>query len=265
MRADKLRDPDCAVKTLPCFQRIQAEYPNWLSLFPISLQSSISGEYGKELLAVSHRWETSEEPDPDGEQLEAVKNHLRQHTQVNFVWYDYWCLPQDGECKRTATETRFFRNCLENSTTLFLGLDVLILLDLQYQVRFWTQFEAWLSMRSTCADGLVGASQNFRAYIVCLGLANQDHRQALLTTWAETSVRDAFIMLSNKEVLVTNQKDKASQLPKIVHINHAIRRVCGNVRRLTRFSRPSAIDDADDDDDDTSRASTTDERIEHDI
>ena len=36
---------------------------------------------------------------------------------------------------------------LLNVNYLYLSMPVLILLDLSYQSRFWTQFEAWLSMQ----------------------------------------------------------------------------------------------------------------------
>ena len=41
-------------------------------------------------LAVSHRWETPEAPDTEGEQTKAIREHLRAHPEITDVWYDYW-------------------------------------------------------------------------------------------------------------------------------------------------------------------------------
>ena len=54
---------------------------------------------------------------------------------------------------------------------LYLGTQVLILLDLSYVSRFWTQFEAWLSMQFATPNGLrsaVGNPRNERHHIVAI-------------------------------------------------------------------------------------------------
>ena len=53
-------------------------------------------------------------------------------------------MPQ-GE--KTAEEKVAFDKMLSNVNMLYLGTTVLILLDLSYVSRFWTQFEAWLGMQ----------------------------------------------------------------------------------------------------------------------
>ena len=47
-------------------------------------------------LAVSHRWFNPAQPDEDGLQLRKIKEHLVKHEELKFVWFDYWCMPQDG-------------------------------------------------------------------------------------------------------------------------------------------------------------------------
>ena len=42
-----------------------------------------------------------------------------------------------------------FRTRAAQVNMLYLGTTVLILLDLSYVSRFWTQFEAWLSMQAS--------------------------------------------------------------------------------------------------------------------
>ena len=53
---------------------------------------------------------------------------------------------------------------------LYLGTTVLILYDLSYASRFWTQFEAWLGMQFATPSGLKSAvgTENARYHIVCI-------------------------------------------------------------------------------------------------
>ena len=56
-----------------------------------------------ELCAVSHRWEAPDVPDGHGVQFAALRKYLKANETVKYVWYDYWCMPQD---ERTAAERR---------------------------------------------------------------------------------------------------------------------------------------------------------------
>ena len=42
---------------------------------------------------------------------------------------------------------------LKKVNWLYLGCSVLVLLDLSYLSRFWTQFEAWLSFQTIGTEG----------------------------------------------------------------------------------------------------------------
>ena len=55
---------------------------------------AVEGAYRKDFLAVSHRWETSDACDPTGEQLERLRDHLRHHADIQYVFVDYMCLFQ---------------------------------------------------------------------------------------------------------------------------------------------------------------------------
>lgn len=61
-----------------------------------------------------------------GEQLRAVQAYLARHPGVEYVWYDYWCMPQGAA--RTPAERIEFDWMLSNVSLLFLGMRVLILL-----------------------------------------------------------------------------------------------------------------------------------------
>ena len=97
---------------------------------------------------------------------------------------------------------------------LYLGTQVLILLDLSYVSRFWTQFEAWLSMQFATPNGLisaVGNTRNERHHIVAIQNAaaqSGTFTKVLVDQWATASPQQAFEFLSKPDVTVTNQSDK---------------------------------------------------------
>ena len=110
---------------------------------------------------------------------------------------------------------------------LYLGTQVLILLDLSYVSRFWTQFEAWLSMQFATPDGLKSAigTQNTRHHIVAIqnAAAQSDmFTKMLLDQWATKTPQQAFEFLSKPDVTVTNQSDKEGQLPKIKSLGETV-------------------------------------------
>ena len=51
----------------------------------------------EKILSVSHRWMTPQEPDPDGEQLKALKTFLKSDKgrEIALVWIDGGSMPQD--------------------------------------------------------------------------------------------------------------------------------------------------------------------------
>ena len=74
-------------------------------------------------------------------------------------------MPQDGRSAaekkansrpdtRSPAEKALFLHMLKNVNLLYLGCSVLCLIDISYLSRFWTQFEAWLSMQAADSTGL---------------------------------------------------------------------------------------------------------------
>ena len=39
---------------------------------------------------VSHIWFKPGNPDPDGEQADALRSYLRKHPEIELVWFDAW-------------------------------------------------------------------------------------------------------------------------------------------------------------------------------
>ena len=114
---------------------------------------------------------------------------------------------------------------LPHINLLFLGMPVLILLDLSYLSRFWTQFEAWLAMQMASVDGLIGADDShFRCTIKPLYNTAKLYIEALKSTWRNATAELAHKELSSPAVHVTNQSDKSVQLPKVFAFNDAVRR-----------------------------------------
>ena len=119
--------------------------------------------------------------------------------------------------KRTPAEQAAFNLMLSNINLLFLGAAVLILLDMSYMSRFWTQFEAWTGFQEVDADGVLRSSSegNRRCLIECIHNANEYTKLGLIDMWSNKTPDEAYHILKRDDVSVTNQKDKEEQLPKI--------------------------------------------------
>ena len=129
--------------------------------FTISFAEACSGKHVKEILTISHRWMSPKVADVDGAQLTAIQKHLADSgREIKYVWMDYSCMPQGEE--KTAVQRADFKRMISQVNLLYLGTSVLILLDLSYVSRFWTQFEAWLSMQQATTGKLCRASGSER-------------------------------------------------------------------------------------------------------
>ena len=172
----------------------------------------------------------SNDPDPDGEQLKALQNFLNSSDgkKIELVWIDSACMPQDQpKDSRSEDDTAAFKRMLSEVNMLYLGTTVLILLDLSYDARFWTQFESWLAMQYAMPDGLKPAkgTHNERHHIVCIQNAAEqaDHStKGLEDRWATKTPDEAHRFLSKHNVVVTCQKDKEGQLPKIKELDTTV-------------------------------------------
>jgi hypothetical protein len=152
VHADSLRR--AAKPRLPMMQTLRIQEPHRLVQKTIGFVEGISGAY-KNILVVSHRWETPTDPDPDGAQALAVQAYLKAHPEIDAVWFDFSSMPQGRN--KTLSESAEFKEMLPNINLLYLTCSVLILMDRSYMNRFWTQFEAYLSMRAITSDGLTNA------------------------------------------------------------------------------------------------------------
>ena len=125
---------------------------------------------------------------------------------------------------RSPAEKVAFTHMLKNANLLYLGTLVLILLDLSYISRFWTQFEAWLSMQAPSVNGLAAATLEEKRYaIVPVHGANATMGEGLVAMWASKTPTEAHKVLASPDVTVTNLKDKETQLKKLLTLDKEVR------------------------------------------
>ena len=141
------------VETLPCHQEIRERHPGMLVRKEVRFSDVLFGDLVDEYCTISHRWLNKDEPDKEGVQLKVVQHHLDDNPNIKYVWFDYWCMPQDQRTLEqrgddTIPDTRpqnvldEFKEMLDGVNRLYLGTSVLIIIDLTYVGRFWTQLEA---------------------------------------------------------------------------------------------------------------------------
>ena len=214
-----------AANSLPRLQDLQRDHPDWLVKETLSMRGAARHEYVGWICAVSHRWEKPKEPDPEGLQHLELCKYLQRHTDIELVWYDFWCMPQGGD--RSAEEKADFKLMLMNVNLLYLGSSVLVLQELSYLSRFWTQFEAWLSMQLASPEGLAPAplgSGRRRCEVVTYLNATPVMGRELVQMWSDKSVEEARKLLSRNDVTVTNQSDKDGQLEKLSTLSESVRK-----------------------------------------
>ena len=163
-------------------------------------------------------------------QLEKICEVLAEpkYSGIKYVWYDYWCMPQGAD--KTPEQKVQFKWMLQNINSLYFGCHVLILLDLSYLSRFWTQFEAWLAMQTATKEGLRPASEAEQRWDVRPILnANSMVVDALQNMWRGLTPKDAIGALKKPDVTVTNESDKVVQLKKLKELDE---RVMGEVSKM---------------------------------
>jgi len=146
-------------------------------------------------------------------------------------------MPQ-GKNKSPAEKVHF-DFMLQNVNLLYLGLKVIILLENSYVGRFWTQFEAWLSMQTPSAEGLMpssGPADQSRYEIVPIYSTNTHLTDSLRETWGSKAPDEARDVLSEPSVTVTNMGDKKTQLKKLLKFNDQVKQACADAQTREKAS-----------------------------
>ena len=247
--ARKLRRLGTTLRRLPRLQDLLSSHPDLVVQLPIDMTSALIGDYCHRMCAVSHRWETPDEPDSEGHQLCALQAFLEARQEIEYVWYDFSSVyPQGLELRflcgvtlfapllsrdkfeslriqmpqrpRTTAEDAEFVEMLGNVNAIYLGMQVLILLDMSYLSRFWTQMEAWMSMQPLPLPRV--ADREARYTVTPLHNASDGLREELVQLWNGKSAQETHEILGRPDVQVTNQSDKDRQLPKIHQLNQTV-------------------------------------------
>ena len=220
---DAVQLRDLEGKTLPFYQELRRTHPQLFVERTVTFMEALQGELVEEYSTGSHRWVKADNPDPDGVQLAAVRKHLLDHPQIRYFWYDAWCMPQ-GE--KTATEKADFKRMLDQVNLLYLGTSVLVLVDLSYPSRFWTQFEVWLGQQQATTGGLRPAQGvEKRATFVTIYNGREETVRMLEAQWAAPTPAEAHAILSQPDVTVTNESDKTLQLEKLLKLQELVLRL----------------------------------------
>ena len=109
---------------------------------------------------------------------------------------------------------------------LFLGTSVLVLLDLSFISRFWTQFESWLALQQPTTGGLRRArGVEKRETFVPIYNGTETAVRLLEEQWEGKSPLEAKAILAKPDVTVTNQSDKELQLVKLEELDGLVKRL----------------------------------------
>ena len=231
--ADELRR--CTDDVLPSLKELRKTRPSWIVKKTLSLKEALSGKYVEDHCAISHRWESPSRPDPDGAQMIEIREFLKENHRIKWIWYDFWCMLQGS---RSDIEQAEFEDMLGNVNLLYLSARVLIIMDMSYMARFWTQFEAWLSMQEATEDGLVSAPEYRRRCVIKCTLLAKPHQESLakilVQTWEGKTPAEVVQILGSNDVTVTNKRDKEIQLPKVIDINSEAMKICALAERRSK-------------------------------
>uniref|UniRef100_A0A7S3AZX6 Uncharacterized protein n=1 Tax=Haptolina ericina TaxID=156174 RepID=A0A7S3AZX6_9EUKA len=158
------------------------------------------------------------DPDPKGDVLKVIVAHLKQATNIKWVWFDFWCAPQrngrvDDRGRQELTE---HSEMAKNAYLLYLGCSVLAVIDLSFPSRFWTQLELWYAFQRSSSATLAAGP---RATLVPLRESLSTLVPLLLQMIPERNAQEIHSLLASPDVTVSNQSDKDIQLSQLMAVH----------------------------------------------
>jgi len=113
---------------LPFFQELRAEHPSAFVEVTISYEEVVCGTHVEKILSISHCWTKKTQPDPDGEQLKAIKAFLVSSAgkRIELVWIDGGSMPQHQPDRlirpiiRSVEDTADFKTMLSQVYAAFV-------------------------------------------------------------------------------------------------------------------------------------------------
>ena len=119
--------------------------------------------------------------------------------------------------------------CLQNVNLLYLGGDVWILFDRDYNRRFWCLLESYLSMRQASASGLISSLHDPHHTIICMGSTADlpDKYKDMLESETEKPLDKMLGWLKSDDVDVTNQTDKDKMILRMSEFEPIVQKLFG--------------------------------------
>jgi len=186
------------------------------------LFAALNGEYRKTFAVLSHRWVLPGEPDPHGEQLEDLQDVLKGDPQIEYIWIDSSCMPQNTPGQpRSPEEDQYFGEALQSVNMLYLTMEVIVLYDPDYATRFWCLLESILAFSHPERSGIVRIRHAAEKHSTVLE-RGQSFYSAFKEEWGTLPYQQQIEALSSDEVKVTNKGDKAKQIERLANLNGRI-------------------------------------------
>jgi len=142
------------LERLPNHRDVQAELVDYRHIDNLVLQGPLSwwdedhdSIDASPCVFVSHRWQSTDHPDPDGTTLRQILSRLEQIPGEVYLWIDYCCLPQSrAGTTPTAEETWQLQRGLARMSEIVKSCDLLILYTEDYLDRVWcyTEIVVWM-------------------------------------------------------------------------------------------------------------------------
>lgn len=90
-------------------------------------------------------------------------------------------------------------------------------------------FEAWLAFQQFTKDGLKSAPPRVRRSTI-KAVTDADHvGDALEKDWEDKTAAEAYRLLAEDDICVTNKKDKDTQLGKLLKLDEAVKIAMGSI------------------------------------
>ena len=164
-----------------------------------------------------------------------MQAHLRAHPDIQYVWYDYACIPQKLEgIGRTAAEETEFDLMLSAVADLYLTAKVIAHSPrhhVPHALLDDVTMEGWCSMQTATRTGVRPALEGEgRHTVCCIHNADDNDKRALLTMSTKTA-DEITNFLGSPDVAVTNQKDKETMLPIVGKTDEHVREMMSGMHR----------------------------------
>jgi len=185
------------------------------------------------------------------------KTYAKQHPAIKFWWCDYWSMPQEWAVEIDAVpfrgkgklrekkvdskqqnyvqyakndiEASYFKKSLGSINFLYLGTEVLILLDKDYFRRFWCLLEAYLAFHVVDEKKALVMSQG--EHLVLMGSTKGQELYAAAIKQEVDKPLDGpegFLeWLKSTDIAVTNAGDKDLMINKMHTFKEDVEKSCG--------------------------------------